>query len=211
MFSLTKKELSLLRSLNSPRKIQDYLDTLPINFEVGGDTYYSPRQVMREGVAHCLEGAALAALALRVHGQPPLILDLESARHDIDHVVTLFKQHGCWGAISKTNHAVLRYREPVYRTLRELVLSYFHEYFDAKGFKTLRFYSPPVNLARFDKQGWMTSETGIDYIAQHLVDVRHTPLLTRSQIATLKRADPIEIKAGEIVEWKAPRKKSPRA
>lgn len=210
MFGLTKKEYGFLRRLNTPRKIQDYLDTLPINFETKGESYLSPRQVLREKTAHCLEGAALAALALRIHGQPPLILDLESAHHDLDHVVTLFKQHGCWGAVSKTNHAVLRYREPVYRTIRELVLSFFHEYFDAKGFKTLRFYSPPVNLARFDKQGWMTTETGIDYIAQHLVDVRHLPILTRAQIATLRPADKIERDACNLYEWKPPRKSDDR-
>lgn len=157
---------------------------------------------MREKRAHCIEGAMLAALAFRIHGQKPLILDLESAFHDFDHVVALFKQHGCWGAVSKTNHAVLRYREPVYRTIRELVLSYFHEYFDQNGFKTLRRYSHPVDLSRFDKQDWMTSEEDVWFVAKYLLDVAHKPLLTRAQIATLRRADRIEIKVGEIVEWK---------
>jgi hypothetical protein len=204
MFNLTKNEISLLRRLDSPRKIQDYLDSIGINHEPEGDTCLSPRRVMRERRAHCIEGAMLAALALRVHGERPLILDLMSCRHDFDHVVALFKQHGCWGAISKTNHAVLRYREPVYRTIRELVLSYFHEYFDTKGFKTLRSYSPPVDLSRFDKDGWMTNEKNNWVVAQYLCDVRHIPLLTRPQIATLRQAHPVEIKAGEIVEWKKP-------
>ncbi len=201
MFGLNAEELRLLRRLDSPRKIQRYLDTLPFNFEREGETYFSPRQMMREGRAHCLEGAVFAALALRMHGQRPLILDLESSYHDADHVVALFRQHGCWGAISKTNHAVLRYREPVYKTIRELVLSYFHEYFDAKGLKTLRRYSAPVDLSRFDRKEWATTEKGIDFIAQYLVDCPHTTLLTRSQIATLNRASAIEMKAGEIVEW----------
>jgi hypothetical protein len=205
---LTAAELKFLRRLNSPRKVQDYLNTLKQNHEPEGDTCLSPRRVMREKRAHCIEGAMLAALAFRLQGQKPLILDLESAFHDFDHVVALFKQHGCWGAVSKTNHAVLRYREPVYRTIRELVLSYFHEYFDKNGFKTLRRYSLPVDLSRFDKQGWMTSEEDVWFVAQHLVDVSHEALLTRSQIATLRRADPIEIKIGEIVEWEKGRRVS---
>ena len=201
MFGLTRNELRLLRRLNTPRKVQDYLDAIPINHEPDGDTCLSPRRVMRERRAHCIEGAMFAALAFRVHGERPLILDLESARHDDDHVVALFRQHGCWGAVSKTNHAVLRYREPVYRTIRELVLSYFHEYFDRNGFKTLRYYSRPVDLTRFDRHNWMTNEKDNWFVAQHLVDVDHIPLLTRSQIATLRKAHPIEQQAGEIVEW----------
>ncbi|MCE9585904.1 hypothetical protein K8R04_01130 [Candidatus Uhrbacteria bacterium] len=160
---------------------------------------------MREKRAHCIEGAMLAALAFRLQGQKPLILDLESTRHDFDHVIALFKQHGCWGAVSKTNHAVLRYREPVYKTIRELVLSYFHEYFDKNGFKTLRRYSRPVDLSRFDKQNWMTNEKHNWFVAQHLVEVDHVSLLTRPQIATLRKADPIEIRVGEIVEWRSGR------
>ncbi len=202
MYGLTALELAHLRRLNTPRKIQDYLDTLRQNFEPEGDTCFSPRMVMRKKRAHCIEGAMLAALALRIHGQRPLVLDLESSKHDFDHVVALFKLHGCWGAISKTNHAVLRYREPVYKTIRELVLSYFHEYFDKKGFKTLRRYSRPVDLSRFDRQGWMTNEENNWMVAQYLAEAPHTDLLTRSQIAGLRTADPIEIEAGEIVEWK---------
>lgn len=202
MFGLAKDELRLLRRLNTPRKIQAFLDTLPINFEPEGDTCLSPRRVMRERRAHCIEGAMLAALAFRMHGQRPLLLDLESSEHDQDHVVALFKQHGCWGAVSKTNHAVLRYREPVYRTLRELVLSYFHEYFDKNGFKTLRSYSRPVDLSRFDSWGWMTGEEDNWFVVNHMCDAHHSPLLSRKQIATLKRAHPIEIKAGEMTEWR---------
>ncbi|MCK9361155.1 hypothetical protein M0Q28_02900 [Patescibacteria group bacterium] len=206
MFGLTTQELRLLRRLNTPRKVQDYLDTLTLNFEPEGDTCLSPRRVMREKRAHCIEGAMLAALAFRVNGHKPLVLDLESSKHDLDHVVALFKQHGCWGAVSKTNHAVLRYREPVYKTLRELVLSYFHEYFDAKGFKTLRYYSGPVNLSRFDKQNWITNEKDNWMVAQYLCEVAHYPLLTRSQISTLRKAHPTEIEAGKVIEWKKPKR-----
>lgn len=202
MYGLESRELRLLRRLNTPRKVQDYLNSLTQNYEPEGDTCLSPRRVMREKRAHCIEGAMLAALAFRLQGQKPLILDLESVRADFDHVVAVFKQHGCWGAVSKTNHGVLRYREPVYKTIRELVLSYFHEYFDKDGFKTLRRYSQPVDLSRFDKQGWMTSEDQVWFVAQYLVDVEHESLLTRSQIATLRRADAIEKKMGEIIEWK---------
>lgn len=202
MFGLSDVELRTLERLTNARKIQDYLNSLEQNHEPEGDTCLSPRRVMREKRAHCIEGAMLAALAFRIHGQKPLILDLESARHDFDHVVALFRQHGCWGAVSKTNHGVLRYREPVYKTIRELVLSYFHEYFDKRGFKTLRRYSNPVDLSRFDRKGWMTNEENNWFVAQHLVEVPHKDLLTRSQVATLRRADPIEIRMGEIVEWK---------
>lgn len=202
MYGLESRELRLLRHLNTPRKVQDYLNSLTQNHEPEGDTCLSPRRVMREKRAHCIEGAMLAALAFRLQGQRPLILDLESARHDFDHVVALFQQHGCWGAVSKTNHAVLRYREPVYKTIRELVLSYFHEYFDKNGFKTLRRYSSPIDLSRFDKQGWMTNEKNNWFVAQYLVEVKHHELLTRSQMATLRKADAIEIEVGEIVEWK---------
>lgn len=201
-FNLTPREFTLLRKLDTPRKIQNFLESLPLNTEPEGDTCLSPRRVLREHRAHCIEGAMLAALVFRLHGQPPLILDLTSSRHDLDHVVAPFKQHGCWGAVSKTNHAVLRYREPVYRTIRELVLSYFHEYFDNQGFKTLRSYSLPVNLARFDARSWMTDEKNVWYIAGHLQLVRHLPLLSHAQIATLRKADKVEIEAGKIVQWK---------
>jgi hypothetical protein len=202
MFGLSKQELRLLRRLNSPGKIQDYLDSIPINHEPEGDTCLSPRRVIRERRAHCIEGAMLAALAMRLNGEPPLVLDLTSNSRDFDHVIALFKRHGCWGAISKTNHTALRYREPVYRTLRELVLSYFHEYFNDDGSKTLRSYSRPVSLARFDKQNWATNEDDNWFVAEYLADVPHIPLLTRSQIATLRKAHAFEVKTGKIVEWK---------
>lgn len=202
MFGLTSEESGLLRRLDAPWKVQAYLDSFTINHEPEGDTCLSPRRVMRERRAHCLEGAMLAALAFRLHGQPPLVLDLTSSPRDFDHVVALYKRHGCWGAVSKTNHAVLRFREPVYRTLRELALSYFHEYFNEEGHKTLRSYSRSVDLSRFDGQGWMTSEEDVWFVERHLYDVKHYPLLNRAQIASLRKAHPMEMKAGELVEWK---------
>src|ERR1041385_6102244 len=121
-------EFSVLKALNSPKKVQDFLDTIPINKEETGETCTSPLVTLRRNRAHCMEGALLAALALWIHGEPPLILDLKSSRNDVDHLVALFRVGRHWGGITKTNHAVLRYREPVYRDIRELAMSFFHEY-----------------------------------------------------------------------------------
>jgi hypothetical protein len=197
----TTEETALFRSLATPQKIQDFLNSLSSHPKHKRDTCWSPRFVLQRRMAHCMEGAMLAATILRFHGHRPLVLDLTAAPEDEDHVVALFKQHGHWGAISKTDYAVLRYREPIYRTIRELALSYFHEYFLQKnGRKTLRSYSRPVNLSRFDRQGWMTSEVEPWYIPEYLCEVRHHPLLSKGQIATLRCADPIEIKAGWLKE-----------
>ena len=203
MFGFTEKEVKVFRSLNTPKKVQDFLNKIPANFEQDGETVLSPRRVLQENRAHCMEGAIFAAVALRFHGYKPLVLDLTTVKDDDDHVVAVFKHKGHWGAISKTNHAVLRYREPIYKSIRELVMSYFHEYFtNHDGKKTLRSYSLPVDLSRFDKQGWMTSEGDVWYVPEYLFEVPHTPILSRSQIAMLRKADPIEIKAGSITEWK---------
>ena len=203
MFWLNKKEMKILKALNTPRKIQDFLNKIPINFEEDGkDTCMSPRVVLREWKAHCIEGAILAALALRINGKKPLVLDLTSIRRDFDHVVCVFRLNGCWGAISKTNHAVLRYREPIYKNIRELVMSFFHEYFDDNGRKTLRTYSLPVDLSKFDHLNWAASEENLWFIDDYLAKVKHFPILTRSQIANLRLADKPEIEAGKIVEWK---------
>ena len=203
MFGFTKEEIAVFKQLNTPKKIQDFLNKIPANFEPDGDTVLSPRKVLKENRAHCMEGAMFAAAALRFHGHKPLVLDLTTVKDDDDHVVAVFKHQGHWGAISKTNHAVLRYREPIYKSIRELVMSYFHEYFtNHDGKKTLRSYSMPVDLSRFDKQGWMTSEEDVWYVPEYLFEVEHKPILSRSQIAMLRKADKIEVKAGKIVEWK---------
>lgn len=210
MHKLSDKEYEILKKLNSPRKIQDFLDIIPINFEPQGDSCLSPREVLKQNRAHCIEGALLAALALRMHGYPPLIVDLTSAKGDEDHVIAVFKQHGHWGAISKTNHAILRYREPIYKTIRELVLSYFHEYFTNKDRKkTLRSYTLPINLKQFDKKGWATAEQDLWYIVDKIFETKHYPLLNKKQIATLRKADLIEVKSSEILEWKKRLSKHP--
>jgi len=152
------------------------LDALPYNKEKGGLTCRSPRRVIRDKTAHCFEAALFAAAALRVNGYPPLILDLESVRDD-DHVVSIYRIDGHWGAIAKSNYAGLRFREPVYRSLRELVMSYFEHYYNLKGEKTLRAYSRPVNLARFDRSNWMTSEDDVWFIPEYLTEIKHTPIL----------------------------------
>jgi hypothetical protein len=171
--------------LKTPAGIQRFLDDMP--YHLAG-TAWSPRTVLREKTAHCLEGAMFAAAALRVIGFPPLIFDLE-AEQDTDHVLAIFKVRGHWGAVAKSNFAGCRYREPVYRTLRELALSYFNTYFNLRGERTLRRYSRPVNLARFDKRNWMTSEKEIWFIAEHLCDIPHQPLLRRGLEKHLTRID----------------------
>lgn len=198
----TQHERSILKTLNTPAKIQDFVNTLRFRIVGTNETCNSPRVVMRNREAQCVEGAMFAAAALRFHGYLPLILDLTSTKHDQDHVIAVFQIDGYWGAISKTNHGVLRYREPVYRSVRELVMSYFHEYFlQSNQKKTLRSYSRPVNLARFDAYHWETSEEPLWFIPEYLATIPHTPILNRSQIARLRIADPIEAAMTNIVEW----------
>lgn len=202
MFGLTQKETRQLRALNTPRKIQNFINDLPPNYEPNGITCRSPRKALLYGKVHCLEAALLAALAFRLHGQEPLIVDLTTTKNDLDHVIAVFREHRSWGAVSKSNHAVLRYREPIYRTIRELVLSFFHEYVDDNGHKSLRSYTKPINLSRFDAQDWITSREDVWYIPEYLVSARHIPLLSKSQVKTLRRADAIECQAGQLTEWK---------
>ena len=195
-----RSEFRPLRSLDTPRKVQDFIDRLPINKERGGETCTSPLVTLRRNRAHCMEGALVAALALWMHGHKPLILDLQTCRTDVDHLVALFRKGGCWGAIAKTNHAVLRYREPIYRDVRELVASYFHEYFTDDGKKTLRRYSRPFDLRSW-KSDWITAEHDLWDLERAIDRSPHLPLLNRRQVAGLRRADAIEIRAGKLVEW----------
>lgn len=204
----SKSDLKILKSLNTPSKIQSFLNKLPINFELSGDTCQSPKSVLQSKTAHCMEGAMFASACLRFHGHKPLIMDLEVTDKDDDHVIALFKKHNHWGSISKTNHSVLRYREPVYKSIRELAMSFFHEYFPDSGHKVLRAYSNPVNLSRFDKKNWMTSTEPVWFIPEHLTEIPHKPVLNKSQIKTLRKADEIEIQAGKLLEYPNPWKKS---
>ncbi len=199
--ALAGEEVKIFKKLNSPRKLQDFIKAIPINFEKKGETLMSPRRVLKENKAHCLEGAFLAAAVLWFHGEKPLLMDLKTTDYDFDHVVALFRKGNGWGAISKTNHAVLRYREPVYASPRELAMSYFHEYFLDNGAKTLRSYSVPFNLSRLNLENWVTAEEDLWEIADHLDESPHRQILDKKMIASLRRADPIEIKAGKLTEW----------
>ncbi len=203
----TSDELRILRPLNTPKKIQNFLDTIPMNFELNGDTCLSPRRVLRERLSHCMEGAMLAAVALRLAGWKPLVVDLKTNMRDVDHVIAVFEIHGYWGAISKTNHGVLRYREPIYKNIRELAMTYFHEYFLDDGAKTMRSYSVPVDLSRFDPRGWMTAEENVWYVPHAVDDARHFSILTKSQIAGLRPTDPVERTMANIEEWPDPIKR----
>ena len=162
-------------------------------------TAWSPRRVLREGTAHCLEGAIFAAAALRVLGFPPLLLDLEAVQ-DTDHVIAIFPFRGRWGAIAKSNFSGLRYREPVYRSVRELVMSYFEGYINLRGERTLRAYSRPVNLAVFDRRrpGWMVSEADLWWIPEHLLEIPHARLLTPAMERALTRADRRSLEASLV-------------
>lgn len=204
MESFTKKEIALFKKLNTPAKVQDYLNSIPINFEKdGNDTIKSPLRVVRENNAHCIEGAILGAYILSLHGHKPLVMHLETIKRDWDHVVAPFKVDGLWGALSKTNHAVLRYREPVYRTIRELVMSYFHEYFMDDGCKTLRRYSNPLNLNIYESTWPMEAEDlwGVD---EELDKIRHHDIAPRGVYKKLRPADSIERDAGKLTDYKAP-------
>ncbi|MEK6859490.1 MAG: hypothetical protein AABX54_01615, partial [Nanoarchaeota archaeon] len=173
MFNLTSSELKLFRSLNTPGKIQNFINKIPINFEENGDTCYSPRRILKENKCHCMEGAVLAVLILQVNGFPPLLVDMTASKKDFDHVIAVFEVERKWGAISKTNHATLRYREPIYNSIRELVMSYFHEYTNDNGEKTLRSYSDAVDLSVFDNINWMTTENELWEIPEYLAEVEH--------------------------------------
>ncbi|MGO9647071.1 MAG: hypothetical protein ACLPOO_03365 [Terriglobales bacterium] len=190
--SFTSAELRKLRSLKDPHGIQRLLDHMPYHL---ADTAWSPRRVLRENTSHCFEGALFAAAALRANGYPPLILDLE-ADHDTDHVIAIYRIRGHWGAVAKSNYTGCRYREPVYRSVRELALSYFDVYFNLRGERTLRTFSRPVNMARFDPHGWMTTEEHLWYVAEYLFTIRHHRLFTPAMIKKLHRLDDRSFRAG---------------
>lgn len=183
--SFTSAELRKLRSLKDPDGIQRFLDDMPYHI---AETSWSPRRVLRENTAHCFEGAIFAAAALRANGYPPLIVDFE-AEADTDHVIAVYRVKGHWGAVAKSNYTNCRFREPVYRTLRELAMSYFHIYFNMRRQRSLRTFSRPVNLARFDDQQWMTTEKPIWFVVYYLFEIHHYTLLTRAMINHLHRVD----------------------
>jgi hypothetical protein len=178
-------ELRKLRGMKDAYGIQRFLDDAPYHL---ADTAWSPRRVLAEQTAHCLEGAIFAAAALRANGYPPLLLDLE-AEHDTDHVIAIFREKGCWGAIAKSNYTGCRWREPIHRTLRELALTYFDAYVNLRRERTLRRFSVPVNLKRFDGEHWMTTDKPVWFIVHHLFEIKHYPLITPAMAKRLHRAD----------------------
>lgn len=202
MLVFSKKEIALVKKLNTPAKVQDFLNTIPFNFEKNGThTIKSPVRVLRQNNAHCMEGALLGAYILGQHGYKPFVLHLQALKTDYDHIIVPFKQNQHWGALSKTNHAVLRYREPVYETIRELVMSYFHEYFTHDGKKTLRKYSVPLNLNIFGKN-WPAAVHDLWEVDEKLDAVKHFEIVPKKLQGKLRKADEIERKAGRIVEFK---------
>lgn len=190
--NFTPAEIRKLRSLKDPHGIQRYLDDMPYHL---ADTGWSPRVVLRENTSHCFEGALFAAAALRANGFPPLIFDLE-AENDTDHVVAIYRQHGHWGAVAKSNYTGCRYREPVYRTLRELAMSYFDVYFNLRRERSLRTFSNPVDLGRFDRIEWMTTEKPMWPIAEYLFTIKHYKLLRPGMAKRLHRLDDRSFRAG---------------
>ena len=196
-FGFTKQEYDFLKKLNQPAKIQDFLDSIPYNLQKNPDTCYSPKKVLEHRVANCREGAIFASAALRVHGHKPLIIDLVAAPDkDDDHEISVFKRNSYWGAIAKSKFTGLQFRDPVYKNVRELVMSYFDDYYNERGEKSLREYSKPVNLSMFDEKGWMTSEKDVWFILEYLVDIKHVKIL--GERAKLRKADNLLLKAGML-------------
>ena len=202
----TKAEVGKFKKLNTPAKVQNFLNTIPCNFETDGkDTAKSPLMVIRTNSAHCLEGAMLGAYILSLHGHKPLLMHLETDK-DWNHVIAPFKEYGYWGALSTTNHADLRYRDAIYKTVRELVMSYFPEDTTNSGRKTLRSYSRLLNLNSFEND-WECAEGNLWGIDEELERIKHYAIAPRSVIKNLRRADPLEREAGKLTEWKENKKK----
>lgn len=200
---LSKRDFALLSRLSTPAAIQDYLDSVPMNWEKKGETLFSPKRLLEEKKAHCFEGALFAAAALWAHGEPPLIMNLSARmeKGDVDHVVALYRRGGRWGCISKTNHPSIRFRDPVYKTLRELSLSYFHEWFmNTTGEKTLECYSRSVDLSRFGP-GWIAGDD-LWHLDDVLASAPHYFLVPKGNWRHVRRADRMELKAGRLEEWK---------
>jgi hypothetical protein len=202
IFGLSEKDFKTLKKLSTPIKIQDFLDSLPVNYEKNGETIMSPKRSLSAGRVHCFEGAMIAALALWINGEEPLLLDLKALPPDVDHVVALYKRNGLWGAISKTNHATIRFRDPVYKTFRELALSYFHEWFvDKTGKKTMRSFSTKaLNLKKYGTK-WVTDEKDLQHLSDKLDSLPHEKIVPKKNLRYLRKADDMERKAGKLLEW----------
>jgi hypothetical protein len=203
---LTPAEHRLFARLDTPHKIQTFLDRLPVNFSLDGDTAMSPRRTLKAKMAHCTEGAFLAAAALAYHGKQTWLMDIQSLPSDHDHVITLFKQRGLWGAISKTNHAILRWRDPIYRSPRELAMSYAHEYCLPGGKKSMLAFSKPFSLARYAPKRWVVAPEDLDWLLLDLDLSPHLPVAPRRVMHRRRRSSKVELLSQEVVEWPDPHK-----
>lgn len=203
---LSPAERRLFARLDTPNKIQDFLDKTPANFEVDGDTVRSPRMMLKARMAHCAEAALFAAAALMFHGRQAWLMDLRALPRDQDHVVTLFRERGLWGAISKTNHAILRWRDPIYQSARELAMSYAHEYCLPGGKKSLMEFSRPYSLTRHAPARWVIAESDLHWLMDALDDSPHLPLAPPQAMRARRRSAKIELRAQDVVEWPDPRK-----
>jgi hypothetical protein len=201
---LTGREFAVLRRLETPQKIQSFVHDLRQNFELDGQSCRPVRHVLHTRRAHCIEGAMLAASALWVHGEPPLVMDMRAHR-DFDHVITLFRRHGLWGAFSKTNGIGLRCRDPVFRTPRELAVSFLHEYTNKREIKTLREYSAPGDLRRFDPKLWVSGEKNCWRVPEWLDELPHYPLVRGRQLKAMLPRDPFERRVGAMLQHRKPR------
>jgi hypothetical protein len=200
---LSPTERAVFEKLSTPNLIQDYLDALPQNFSYSrGRVLRSPRRILREGGAYCFEGAVFAAASLAYHGGEPLILDMRAIDPDVDHVIAPFKQDGKWGAISKTNYSVLKWRDPIYRDIHELMMSYFHEYFLDNGTKSFKDYSLPFNLKKFSPDSWVTAEEPLEWLGVALDNAPHFPTVPKKLFKKLRRASRSEIAASDTRDWK---------
>ena len=191
--ALSKTERTLMAKLNSPSGIQAFLDGFAYSTE---EVYRCPLRVLRERIAHCFDGALFAAAALRRIGFPPLLLEMLPNDRDDDHMLAPYKMNGHWGAVAKSNFVGLRFREAIYRTLRELVLSYFEQYYNVEREKTLRGYTAPLNLKAFDRFNWMVSDEPLEQIATRLGEIRKTSVVAPQMIAKLSLVDPRSYQAG---------------
>ena len=201
---LTPAERRLFARLDAPQKIQDWLDRLPVNFEPDGDTVMSPRRMLQARAAHCAEGALFAAAVMMFHRKPVWLVDLRARPTDHDHVVAVFRERGLWGAISKTNHSILRWRDPIYKSVRELAMSYAHEYCLPSGAKSLLAFSQPFSLKRYAPARWVTADDELHWLMDALDNSPHEDVAPKR--VKQRRSAKIEIEAQGLTEWERPRR-----
>ena len=201
---LTPAEHRVFARLDTPQKIQTFIERLPPNFEIKGDTCMSPRRVLKLRTAHCAEAAILAVAALVYHGKQAWLVDIQALPSDQDHIVTLFKERGLWGAISKTNHAILRWRDPIYSSPRELVMTYAHEYCLNFGKKSMLAFSKPFSLARYAPRRWLIAPEELQWLMDDVDDSPHEPLAPKHALRRRRYTTRVELKSQDVVEWPVP-------